>query len=204
MQVLLILAISATVAMAGETPADVLLRRVEERNRSIVDLTARFVQSYRSGMLGQEIVESGSVSVKRPGRMRWEYEEPEPKTFVADGESFYFYVPEDRQVLVQAQAGQRGVAVTLLSADGSLSAQFEAELPAGGDGRLRLTPRERDPGIREVLVEVGPVGEILSIEVLDIQSNVSRYQFHDMKTNVGLPESLFSFDVPEGVEVIEG
>ena len=204
MQVLLILAVSSSSLAAAESPAEALLRRVEERNRSIVDLTARFVQSYRSGLLGHEIVESGSVSVKLPGRMRWEYEEPEIKTFVADGESFYFYVPEDRQVLVQSQAGQRGVAVTLLLGGGSLSAQFEAGLPAGRDGRLRLTPREPDPNVREVLVEVGPVGEILSIEVMDIQSNRSRYEFHDMKTNVGLPESLFSFDVPEGVEVIEG
>ena len=203
MQVLLILAISTSSLAAAESPAEALLRKVEERNRSIEDLTARFVQSYRSGLLGHEIVESGSVSVKLPGRMRWDYEEPEIKTFVADGESFYFYVPEDRQVLVQSQAGQRGVAVALLLGGGSLSAQFEAGLP-GSDGRLRLLPREPDPEVREVLVEVGPVGEILSIEVLDIQSNRSRYEFHDMKTNVGLPESLFSFDVPEGVEVIEG
>lgn len=204
MQVLLILAISTGLLPSAETPAEALLRRVEERNRSVVDLTAGFVQSYRSGVLGHEIVESGSVSVKRPGRMRWEYKEPEPKTFVADGESFYFYVPEDRQVLVQSQAGQRGVALTLLSGGGSLSAEFKADLPSGTEGRLRLTPRERDPDVREVLVEVGPAGEILSIEVLDVEANRSRYEFHDTRTNVGLPESLFSFDVPEGVEVIEG
>ena len=204
MQVLLILAISVGVPAAAETPAEALLRGVEERNQRTADLTARFVQSYRSGMLGHEIVESGSVSVKRPGRMRWEYEEPEVKTFVADGQSFYFYVPADRQVLVQSQAGQRGVAVTLLSGGGSLSAEFQAELPAGSEGRLRLTPREPDPDVREVLVDVGPAGEILAIEVLDVQSNRSRYEFHDTKINVGLPESLFSFDIPEGVEVIEG
>ena len=204
MQVLLILAISLGAPAAVETPADQLLRRVEERNRRTVDLTARFVQSYRSGVLGHEIVESGSLSVKRPGRMRWEYEEPEIKTFVADGQSFYFYVPADRQVIVQSQSGQRGVAVTLLSGDGSLSADFEAELPTRGEGRLRLTPREPDPDVREVLVDVGPDGEILAIEVLDIQANRSRYEFYDTKTNVGLPESLFSFEIPEGVEVIEG
>lgn len=204
MQVLLILAISVVASAAAETPADELLRRVEERNRRTVDLTARFVQSYRSGMLGHEIVESGSLSVKRPGRMRWEYEEPEVKTFVADGQSFYFYVPADRQVIVQSQSGQRGVAVTLLSGDGSLSAEFEVSLPTGSEGRLRLTPREPDPDVREVLVDVGPAGEILAIEVLDVQANRSRYEFYDTKTNVGLPESLFSFDIPEGVEVIQG
>jgi len=204
MQVLLILAISAGVSVAAETPAEELLRRVEERNRRTADLTARFVQSYRSGMLGHEIVESGSLSVKRPGRMRWEYEEPELKTFVADGQSFYFYVPADRQVIVQSQSGQRGVAVTLLSGVGSLSADFEAELLTGSEARLRLTPREADPDVREVLVDVGPAGEILAIEVMDVQANRSRYEFYDTKTNVGLPESLFSFDIPEGVEVIEG
>ena len=78
---------------AAESPraaAEDVARRVEERQRNVQDLQARFVQTYRSGVLGREIVESGTVSIKRPGRMRWDYRKPEPKTFVSDGKVFYF------------------------------------------------------------------------------------------------------------------
>ena len=71
-------------ARPSAAPAEDLARRVEERHRSARDLTARFVQTYRSGLLGRES-SSGALSLKRPGRMRWEYEAPEKKTFVSDG-----------------------------------------------------------------------------------------------------------------------
>ena len=59
------------------TPAEELARRLEQRHRTASDLTARFVQTYRSGLIGREVVERGVVSIKQPGRMRWEYREPE-------------------------------------------------------------------------------------------------------------------------------
>ena len=84
----------------GSDSARGLVRAIEEHHARLTDMVARFEQSYRSGMLGREITERGVVSIKRPGRMRWEYKDPEPKLFVSDGHSFYFYVPADKQVVV--------------------------------------------------------------------------------------------------------
>jgi outer membrane lipoprotein carrier protein len=89
--------------LAEASPAESLVRRLEAHQARVGDLTARFVQTYRSGVLGREVVERGRVSIKRPGRMLWEYKDPEKKTFVADGKTFYFYVPADRQVIVRDQ-----------------------------------------------------------------------------------------------------
>ena len=47
------------------------------------DVGMPYVRGYRSGLLGRELVERGKVSIKRPGRMRWEYQEPEEKLFNA-------------------------------------------------------------------------------------------------------------------------
>jgi outer membrane lipoprotein carrier protein len=65
---------------------------VEERSRRTTSLVADFVQTYKSAALGRELVERGTLQLKRPGRMRWEYVHPEKKTFVSDGKSFFFYV----------------------------------------------------------------------------------------------------------------
>ena len=68
--------------------------------QSIRDFSADFVQSYRGGVLKTKTQESGTVAVKKPGKMRWTYTKPERKEFVSDGVKLYWYVPEDKQVTV--------------------------------------------------------------------------------------------------------
>ena len=58
--------------LAEASPAESLVRRLEAHQARVGDLTARFVQTYRSGVLGREVVERGVLSIKRPGRMLWE------------------------------------------------------------------------------------------------------------------------------------
>jgi outer membrane lipoprotein carrier protein len=191
---------------AASTPAQDLARRLDQRHHTVSDLTARFVQTYRSGLIGREIVERGVVSIKQPGRMRWEYRDPEKKTFVSDGKTFYFYVPADRQVIVRDQAGDRGVPALLLSGQGNLLQQFEVglETPPPGLARLRLVPRKPDPEIQKVFVDVDDAARIHAIHVFDAQGNLSRFDFADIRENVGLKDRLFRFEIPRGVEVVSG
>ena len=187
--------------------ARAVVRTIEERHSRAADLRARFVQVYRSGLLGREVTERGVVSIKQPGRMRWEYKDPEAKTFVSDGTTFYFYVPEDRQVIVRSQDDQRSLPELLLSGKGDILGQFHAELltpPAEGLLRLRLTPREPEPDVERVTVDVEPTGRVREILVEDAGGNRSRFRFEDVRENVGLPDELFRFEVPPGVEVIQG
>ena len=200
---------AATPAPAPSTraPAAALARRIEQRHHRVADLTARFVQTYRSGLLAQEIVEKGVVSLKRPGRMLWEYRDPEKKTFVSDGKTFYFYIPADRQVIVREQAGQRGIPALLLSGRDDLLAEFDATLeesPAPGRQRLRLTPKKADPEVERVFLDVDGADRIRAVRVRDAQGNESLFEFDAIRENVGLPDRLFRFEVPRGVEVIAG
>jgi outer membrane lipoprotein carrier protein len=193
---------------AGAPPArsaEALAQRVEERQRGVRDLQARFVQTYRSGILGREIVERGTVSIKSPGRMRWEYDDPEPKTFVCDGKTFYFYVPADKQVIVRDQADTRGITAQLLAGRIAIEEQFQVGLETlAGHERLRLTPRKPDPEMDRVYLDVDPSDRIRGIEILDLQGNRSRFEFQDLRENIGLPDRLFHFEMPKGVEVISG
>ena len=197
-----------SVTTVAELPsaAQALARRVEERQRGVLDLQGRFTQTYRSGVLGREVVERGTVSIKRPGRMRWEYRDPEAKTFVSDGKTFYFYVPADKQVIVRDQADSRGVTAMLLSGRLDIVAQFEVaiEKPATGSERLRLLPRKPDGEVDRIYLETDSSDRIRSIEILDPQGNRSRFDFQDLRENIGLPDRLFHFDIPRGVEVVTG
>ena len=168
---------------------------------------ARFEQTYRSGLLGRALVERGVVSIKQPGRMRWEYQDPEEKLFISDGETFYFYVPEDEQVIVQEQDEQRSLAARLLFGRGGLLEEFEATLEEPfeeGVLRVRLTPRRDDAELERAYVDVDPSGAVRSITIEDIQGNRTRFRFEELKENTGLKDELFRFEVPSGVEVIRG
>jgi outer membrane lipoprotein carrier protein len=186
--------------------AEEVARRVEERLLRTSDLRARFVQSYRSGTLGREIRERGTLSLKRPGRMRWDYEAPERKTFVSDGRSFYFYVPADRQVIVKDQRDATGVAGLLLAGTGEPLQPFTPSLEDAPAGlwRLRLVPRQPDPEMEELRLDVDASFRLRAVELLDAQGNRSRFEFEDVRENVGLKDALFRFEIPAGVEVIAG
>src|SRR5262245_25614483 len=188
-------------------PAEALARRIDKRHQALGDLTARFTQTYRSGLMQRQVTETGIVSIKRPGRMRWEYREPEKKLFVADGKTFYFYVPADRQVIVRKPGGERGIPALLLAGRGGILTEFTVAMePAPGAGvqRLKLTPRREDPEVETVFLEVDGGDRVRSIEVLDPQGNQSRFVFEDIRENVGLRDNLFRFQIPQGVEVVSG
>jgi outer membrane lipoprotein carrier protein len=187
--------------------ARALVRRVEERNARTVDLVARFTQSYRSGMLGREVMERGTVSIKRPGRMRWEYKDPEAKLFVSDGRTFYFYVPADRQVIVSEQDPERSLAGRLLSGRGGLLDEFTAALDEPleeGVFRLLLVPRHEQADVERAFVDAEPGGRVRAILIEDVQGNRTRFRFEGVRENTGLADRLFRFEVPPGVEVIRG
>jgi outer membrane lipoprotein carrier protein len=189
--------------LAQPAAVEGLVKRVEERSRRTTSLVADFVQTYRSAAMGRELVERGTLQLKRPGRMRWEYQQPEKKTFVSDGKTFYFYVPAERQVIVREQAGDRGIAVRLLSGDGGILSQFDASPEADGK-RLKLVPKKPDPELEAAYLETDPEGRILGIEIRDVQGNQSRFTFGRLRENVALDDRQFRFEVPKGVAVIGG
>ena len=187
--------------------AAAVLKRVEERHARASDIVARFSQSYRSGMLGREVVERGVLTVKRPGRMRWEYKDPEPKLFVSDGKTFYFYVPADRQVIVSEQSDERSLAARLLFGHGGLAEEFAASLEEPleeGVLRLKLVPRRAEPDVEKAFLDVEPSGRIRAILLEDVQGNRTRFRFESVRENTGVRDELFRFAVPTGVEVIRG
>ena len=203
-----ILALGPAQAVAPDPSlAESLVKRIEVRHAKTQDLSGKFVQSYRSGLLGRELVERGTIAIKRPGRMRWEYKDPEDKLFVSDGESFYFYVPEDRQVIVQQQDEQRSLAARLLFGRGGLLEEFEATMDEPweeGVLRVRLTPRGENAELQRAYIDLEPSGRVRSILLEDVQGNRTQFRFEDLRENTGLKDGLFRFEIPPGVEVIRG
>ncbi len=201
------LLLAAQVSGSDETLARNLVRTLEQHHAQTTDLVARFSQSYRSGLLGREITERGVVQIKPPGRMRWEYKDPEDKLFVTDGRTFYFYVPADKQVIVSEQDVKHSLAARLLSGKGGILDEFTAtveEPEEQGVLRLKLVPRQPQADVERATVDLEPRGRIRAILLEDVQGNRTRFRFDDVRENTGVADRLFRFEVPKGVEVIRG
>ena len=68
---------------------------VDAHYNHLRSLEAEFTEVYRGS--GMDRTESGTLWLKKPGKMRWEYRSPKDKLFVSNGKDAWFYVPEDRQ-----------------------------------------------------------------------------------------------------------
>lgn len=186
--------------------------RVQRRYEALRNLSARFEQTTASVTLGggegaDAAPSRGRVWLAKPGRMRWEYTEPEPSLVVSDGETLWIYdqVAGEAQRLAVGQGFLSGAALQFLMGEGQVLEAFEVSGgPCDADRvRLTLVPR-RDATYERLEVVVDPeTGLVQETAVADLFGNVTRVAFHDLEIDGELDASRFRFDAPEGVEVIE-
>lgn len=201
-------AISGPAAQTMLSPQE-LASRVQRRYDGIRDFEASFVQTYEGGVLRTRSSERGTVAIKRPGRMRWVYTDPEPKEFISDGARIYSYLPEDKQVIVGPVPAEDATTPALfLSGRGSVVRDFDASAvdlpnaPAGLVG-LKLVPRRADPENEWLAVGLDPASfQIRYLLAADRQGGRASFTFSNVRENRGLSDKMFEFRIPRGVDII--
>ncbi len=185
---------------------DALAKTLQTRYQTIRDFSADFVQSYRAGVLKTRSQESGTVSVKKPGKMRWTYAKPERKGLVSDGQKIYWYIAEDKQVVVSDVPDQASTPDLFLSGKGDIVRDFtpsHAESPFPGTVALKLVPRRAEPEYEFLVVAFEPTSmQIRALTTRDHQGGESTMTFTNMKENRGLSDKEFVFSPPRGVKVV--
>ena len=199
-------------ATAAEPDVQALVERLQAHYDALDGFEAEFTQRYERKILRKAVEESGVVTVKKPGRMRWEYQTPEEKLFVTDGSRSYFYLPLENQVMVShhpqgAMGMEEGSPFELLAGRSRMTDSFaffaSDEEPTRGGEMLHLIPTRRHEEFEDVEIEVEPeTGELLRVVLIDAQRNRPEFIFENVKTRLELPESLFQFTIPSGVDVV--
>src|SRR6266478_859534 len=188
-----------------------LARAVDEHYNRLRTLQAEFTEIYRGS--GTERTESGTLWLKKPGKMRWEYRSPREKLFLSDGKDAWFYLPGDRQVRktpVRKLDDLRSPLGFLLG-----KTRLEKELEglslapdvaplAPGNTVLRGVPKAMADRIREVILEITPEHRIARIQFEEADESVTEYRFSQQEENGDIADQRFRFAAPPGVEVIEG
>jgi outer membrane lipoprotein carrier protein len=180
---------------------------LQKKYGAMRDFSADFVQNYESGVLKKKISERGTVQVKKPGMMRWDYTTPTKKQFISNGKKMYWWVPSNKEVTVMdAPQDQATTAVLFLAGKGNVTRDFTASLlpdaPAG-TWHLKLLPKlqERDYDWLELTVD-RQTFQIKTLTAADRQGGQSTFVFSNFKENVGLADKIFEFKIPRGADVI--
>jgi outer membrane lipoprotein carrier protein len=188
--------------------ADQIVDSLQKNYDATVDFVADFRQETEVKTLNRNLKAWGKLTFKRPGKMLWLYEEPKGQFVLADGKNLYFYQPEQNQVIKSplSNAFRSDIPLSFLLGLGNLKKDFNAALKAADDNQyvLRLEPKGDLGGFSEVLVGVSrSTSDILWVSVRDAASNVTTIRFSNMRKGIGVQESLFRFQLPDGVDVVE-
>ena len=194
---------------AGQAPsATDTARALQQKYDRVKDFTADFSHLYEGGVLKRKTTEQGTVAIKKPGKMRWEYRAPEKKTFVSDGRMIYSYIPADKQVISSdaPREDEATTAVLFLAGKGNLVRDFDvtfADAPSADRVALRLNPRQKQRDYDWLVITVDRATmQIRALTAADQQGGRSTFQFTNYRENTGLSDSVFAFKIPKGTDVI--
>jgi len=205
----LLLVVSTAYAAAPDLQT--VAKAVDEHYNRLRSLRAEFTEIYRGA--GIDRTESGTLWLKKPGKMRWEYRSPRDKLFLSDGKDAWFYLPGDKQARktpVRKLEDLRSPLGFLLG-----KTRLEKELQGlgfapdlapvtPGNRVLRGVPKNMAERVIQVLLEITPDNRISRIVIDEVDGSTTEYRFREQKENVGIADERFRFTPPPGVEAIDG
>ena len=186
-----------------------IARRVDARYNHLTTLKANFEESYNGAGITRN--ESGQLWLQKPGKMRWQYEQPTPKLFVVDGKNAYFYVPSERQArkMPAKKLDDFRSPIRYLLGKTKLESEFNSlavstDTPKeAGNVVLQGIPKGMEDRVQRVVLEITPANQIARIRIEEIDGSITEFLFRNIQENVPVKAELFRFTPPPGVEVIE-
>jgi outer membrane lipoprotein carrier protein len=209
----ILLCVAATVLTAAGYAVDVksLAAAVDTHYNHLRSLEAEFTEVYRGS--GMERTETGTLWLKKPGKMRWEYRSPREKLFVSNGKDAWFYVPGDKQARKTAAKKLEDVRSPLAFLLGKtklekelqgLSLAPDLEPLRAGNVVLRGVPQALADRVSEILLEVTLDHQIARIVIQEVDGAATEYRFGEMKEDAAIGDGRFEFKPPAGTETVEG
>jgi outer membrane lipoprotein carrier protein len=206
----LVVLILASSAFTSDSSVSQIASRVDRRYNHLTTLKSQFHESYRGAGLTRD--ESGELWLQKPGKMRWQYEQPTSKLFVVDGKDAFFYVPSERQVrrMPAKKLDDFRSPIRYLLGHTKLQNEFEklsisSEPPKqAGNVVIEGVPKGMEDRVQRVVLEINPNDQIVRIAIEEIDGSVTEFTFRDIQENVAVSSNLFHFIPPPGVEIVEG
>ncbi|MBW2441603.1 MAG: outer membrane lipoprotein carrier protein LolA [Deltaproteobacteria bacterium] len=197
-------------ALAAES--DLTLEQIldrMEKHYAGSSFTANFVQE--STVRAMEITDfaSGKIFVRHPGKMRWEYEKPEQQVIITDGFTLWIYRPADNQVMTGKAPAffSDGKGASFLSDITLVRKKFSISMVESKDDffyELNLKPLEKTLDVTDIRLSVTKkTFTVIRVVTYNSYGDKNHIEFLNHQFNADLKEELFTFEAPEGTDVLQ-
>ena len=205
---LVVVAVSAGRSILGaQTPAtNTIIRKVDDHYNHLASLTTNYTEHY-AGM-GLDRTETGTLLLKKPGRMRWNYSAPAGKVFILDGKFGWFYTPGDTQAtrIPARRLDDLRSPLRFLLGHTQLQKELDniAVVPDGANYRISGVPKGMAQRVKLLTLSVTPLGLIERMRLEEVDGSVTEFVFTTMREGGSIPNETFDFKPPPGVVVVDG
>ncbi len=150
---------------------------------------------------------TGKASFSHPGKMRWEYLEPEKHEIITNGKSLWIYRPEEKQVMQGDAASffKTGAGGAFLSDITLVRKNYIITTKEVTDDytELDLVAKKETPDISLIVIRISKKNsDIVRIVTRNMYGDTTLFEFNDIQFKPINP-SRFEFTVPKGSNVVE-
>ncbi|MZG53318.1 MAG: outer membrane lipoprotein chaperone LolA [Nitrospinae bacterium] len=192
----------------AETPEQKALDAVQKNYEKVLTFEAEFIQKSYVKMMDKTQDAKGTVSIKKPGKMKWTYGAPDTQVLISNGKTLWHYVEDEEQVTkvpIESIYSSNTPAL-FLAGKGKLTQTFNIESVSLETNpiSITLTPREDDQALTRLQLFANKKNyQITGSTVYDKLGNKTEIHFSKIKTNTEIPEKTFQFQAPPDVEVLD-
>jgi outer membrane lipoprotein carrier protein len=202
---------TATAGASAQQPtAAALAKKVDAHYNHLHSLETRYTERYQG--MGMDRSETGTLTLLKPGRMRWAYDSPPGKVFLLDGTNAISYTPGDAEATrfpekrlddlrsplrfllghTELEKELQGLSVTLVTLNGQTAYT------------LWGTPVGMEQRVRSLAVTADATGMIHTLRIEEMDGATTTFTFSEMHENVPVNDADFRFIPPAGVVIIDG
>jgi len=206
--ILLMLCVLLSPAPSWADENQATLAAIQKRYDFVKTFKAKFVQRAHIKIMGQSQESQGDVYIKKPGKMKWTYNDPDPMVLVSNNKTLWLYLPEDRQVtktLIKDVYTDNTPAL-FLSGHGKLADSFEVTGVTREPGKItiNLVPKQKGQGLQRLTLFADNKNyQITGSKVYDELGNQTEILFSQIEINPEFPGDLFDFEIPPGVDLLD-
>lgn len=195
-----LLALTASAFAQPDTAG--LLKHIEGRYNHAKTLEVSFTEGYTAQGRTRP-GESGTLTLRKPGRMRWDYTQPAGKLFLSDGKNVWLYTPSTKRVdkapLTATEDMRAPLAFLLGKLDFSREFKDFNVTPAAGGGWVIVAHAKSDRlPYDKIEMTVAPDFEITYLKVTGVDQSILTFSFSGEKLNPPVNDALFRFVMPQG------
>ena len=182
------------------------INAIQKNYESVLTLKANFEQKAFVKMLNRTEITRGTVQIKKPGKMKWVYSSPDPQVLISDQKNLWLYAPEEEEVtkIPIENVYSSNTPALFLAGQGILTDIFNVvQVLTEKDKFVAVfTPKEVENSLSRLVLRANKNNyQITGATVYDRLGNKTSIKFRSIRINEKIPESVFNFEVPAGVEI---